>query len=208
MLLCVSIVSRLLRMSSQPSNPSQVCTIARGSGTIAGNVTNVSVTCAGSAFSVGGTVNGLLGSGLVLQNNGADDMSVASNGAFAFRMTRLARYPHIDALAQFTEEGACHGLIERNRGGSCTSITPSWWPSPRTSSMNWSSTSGCGVSSPSWVSVRGTFTENRKCVGTLEAQRAYVCTRWWRRNELLISAAVSRCAYLSNWEPLPASVAW
>jgi hypothetical protein len=31
--------------------------------------------------------------------------------------------------------------------------------------MNWSSTSAREVSSPSWVSVLGTFTENRKCVG-------------------------------------------
>ena len=90
------------------------------------------------------------------------------------RMTRLARELHIDAPAQLTEEAVCHGLIERKPGGSCTSSTPSLSPSPRTSSMNWSSTSGRGVSSPSWVSVRGTFTENRKCVGTLDAQRAYV----------------------------------
>ncbi|MCB1554598.1 MAG: hypothetical protein KDJ14_12385, partial [Xanthomonadales bacterium] len=36
------------------------------------------------AFSVGGTVSGLLGSGLVLQINGGDDLAVPANGAFAF----------------------------------------------------------------------------------------------------------------------------
>ncbi|MBI4702029.1 MAG: hypothetical protein HY744_12900 [Deltaproteobacteria bacterium] len=39
--------------------------------------------CAGS-FAVGGTVKGLLGSGLVLQNNGGDDLPVGKDGPFAF----------------------------------------------------------------------------------------------------------------------------
>ncbi len=33
---------------------------------------------------VGGTVSGLVGSGLVLQNNGADDLAVSANGGFRF----------------------------------------------------------------------------------------------------------------------------
>ena len=40
-------------------------------------------------YTVGGTVTGLAGSGLVLQNNGGDDLAVAANGGFAFP-TRLA----------------------------------------------------------------------------------------------------------------------
>lgn len=35
-------------------------------------------------FSVGGTVSGLQGSGLVLQNNGQDDLPVTSDGSFTF----------------------------------------------------------------------------------------------------------------------------
>jgi len=35
-------------------------------------------------FTVGGTVNGLSGSGLVLQNNTADDLAIAGDGGFAF----------------------------------------------------------------------------------------------------------------------------
>jgi hypothetical protein len=38
---------------------------------------------------VGGTVTGLVGSGLVLQNNGADDLPIETNGEFTFE-TRLA----------------------------------------------------------------------------------------------------------------------
>lgn len=37
-----------------------------------------------STFSIGGSVSGLAGSGLVLQNNSGDDLSVASDGGFTF----------------------------------------------------------------------------------------------------------------------------
>jgi hypothetical protein len=62
-----------------------MCTVAGGAGTIGStNVTNVRVTCASSTFSVGGTVVGLQGTGLVLQNNGGDDLAVGDNGSFTF----------------------------------------------------------------------------------------------------------------------------
>jgi hypothetical protein len=35
-------------------------------------------------FTVGGTVSGLTGTGLILQNNGGDDLSISSNGTFTF----------------------------------------------------------------------------------------------------------------------------
>lgn len=74
-----------VNVAAQPSNPTQVCTVAGGAGTIGStNVTNVRITCASSTFSVGGTVIGLQGSGLVLQNNGADDLAVGANGSFTF----------------------------------------------------------------------------------------------------------------------------
>jgi hypothetical protein len=74
-----------VRVDTQPGNPTQVCTVASGTGTIGStNVTNVRVTCASSTFSVGGTVINLLGSGLVLQNNGGDDIAVGANGTFTF----------------------------------------------------------------------------------------------------------------------------
>src|SRR5262249_45935965 len=48
----------------------QTCTVSTGAGTVSGtNVTNVAVTCATNAFSVGGTVSGLVGT-VVLQVNG------------------------------------------------------------------------------------------------------------------------------------------
>jgi hypothetical protein len=54
-------------VKSSPTSPLQACLVADGVGTIAAtDVTNVSVTCE-NGHTVGGTVSGLQGSGLVLQ---------------------------------------------------------------------------------------------------------------------------------------------
>jgi hypothetical protein len=69
-------------VKTQPAG--KVCSVANGAGTIASsNVSNVSVTCT-TTYSIGGSVTGLTGSGLVLQNNGAISASVSTNGAFTF----------------------------------------------------------------------------------------------------------------------------
>lgn len=74
-----------VRVATQPANPAQVCTVAGGDGTIGStNVNNVRINCASSTFSVAGTVVGLMGRGLVLQNNGADDIGVSTDGEFRF----------------------------------------------------------------------------------------------------------------------------
>jgi 6-phosphogluconolactonase (cycloisomerase 2 family) len=69
---------------TQPSG--QTCTVTNGSGTASADVTSVAVTCtnSGSGVTVGGTVSGLTGTGLVLQDNGADNLSISVNGAFTF----------------------------------------------------------------------------------------------------------------------------
>ncbi len=69
----------------QPTSPSQTCNVANGPGTLASaDVTNVTVTCATDSFTVGGTVSGLTGDQVVLQNNGGDDQIITANGAFTF----------------------------------------------------------------------------------------------------------------------------
>ena len=70
---------------TQPSNPTQTCSVANGSGTATGNVTNVQVTCATTTYTIGGTVSGLTGTGLVLQDNGGDNLSISGNGSFTFK---------------------------------------------------------------------------------------------------------------------------
>jgi 6-phosphogluconolactonase len=41
-------------------------------------------TSPGYSYTIGGTVSGMVGSGMVLQNNGGDDQSISANGSFSF----------------------------------------------------------------------------------------------------------------------------
>jgi len=68
---------------TQPTNPTQTCTVANGSGTATGNVTNVAVTCSTTTYTIGGTISGLTGTGLVLQDNGTSNLTIAA-GATSF----------------------------------------------------------------------------------------------------------------------------
>ena len=71
-------------VKTQPSG--QRCSVTQGTGTATANVSDVQVRCenlAAATFTVGGSVSGLAGT-VVLQNNGGDDLSVASNGGFTF----------------------------------------------------------------------------------------------------------------------------
>lgn len=68
---------------TQPA--SYLCTVSNGSGVVgSADITNVNITCV-QAYTVGGTVSGLPSStSVVLRNNGADDLTVSSNGSFSF----------------------------------------------------------------------------------------------------------------------------
>ena len=79
-----------MTVKAQPAGPSQTCTVTNGAGTLAGaKITNVIVTCITDKFAVGGTVSGLTGGGLVLQNNGGDDLAIGANGVFTFATALL-----------------------------------------------------------------------------------------------------------------------
>jgi 6-phosphogluconolactonase (cycloisomerase 2 family) len=64
----------------------QTCTVASDTGAIAAaNVTDVTVACVASTYTIGGSVSGLAaGKNLVLRNNGGDSLSLGANGVFAF----------------------------------------------------------------------------------------------------------------------------
>lgn len=72
----------------QPGNPMQTCIVKNGSGTVQGaDVTGVQVICSTTpppTYTIGGSVSGLAGSGLVLQQNGGDDLPISANSAFTF----------------------------------------------------------------------------------------------------------------------------
>jgi hypothetical protein len=79
---------------TQPTLPSQTCTVSGGSGTVgSSDVTSVTVNCSSSQYTVGGTVSGLNGT-VVLQNNLGDDLPVTSNGTFAFSQTANSAQPY------------------------------------------------------------------------------------------------------------------
>src|SRR6266853_1361066 len=76
---------------TQPTGPSQTCTVTNSSGTVgSSNVAGISVSCTTNSFTIGGTVSGLLGAGLVLQNNGGNDLAIGGNGAFTFTTSILS----------------------------------------------------------------------------------------------------------------------
>jgi len=72
-------------VSTPPSNPAQTCTVSNSAGTANANVTNVLITCSTGTVSIGGNVVGLQGTGLTLQDNGGDNLSVAVSGPFTFK---------------------------------------------------------------------------------------------------------------------------
>ncbi|MEQ0777839.1 beta-propeller fold lactonase family protein [Paraburkholderia tropica] len=62
----------------------QTCTVSNGSASgVTANVSGIPVVCSASAYTIGGSVTGLTGT-LVLQNNGANPITITSNGNFAF----------------------------------------------------------------------------------------------------------------------------
>lgn len=71
---------------ANPTSPiSQSCVISNATGIVGGaDIIDVEVTCTTNAFTIGGSVSGLTGTGLVLRNNGTDDLSITENGGFTF----------------------------------------------------------------------------------------------------------------------------
>jgi sugar lactone lactonase YvrE len=94
--------SYALAVKRQPSNPTQICSITNGDGTAGdADVTDVQVSCHTATFRVGGTVTGLAGAGLVLQNNGGDDLAIGANGTFTFSTSIPSGAPFaVTVLAQ------------------------------------------------------------------------------------------------------------
>jgi hypothetical protein len=70
---------------TQPTSPSQTCAVTGGTGTATANVTTVQVSCSAASATIGGTVSGLTGTGLILQNNGGDSLTITGNGSFTFK---------------------------------------------------------------------------------------------------------------------------
>src|SRR5215469_3598033 len=70
-------------IKTQPSSPTQNCSVTNATGTALADVTNVQVTC-GNIFPIGGTISGLVGTGMVLQDNATDNLNISGTGTLNF----------------------------------------------------------------------------------------------------------------------------
>jgi len=96
-------------VTTQPTEPWQSCTVGTGSGAIgAANVDSVQVACSTRTYAVGGWVVGLAGAtGLVLRNNGGDDLPIGSAGAFTFATSVPSGAPYLVTVAQQPVGATC-----------------------------------------------------------------------------------------------------
>lgn len=74
---------------SQPSGPSQTCVMSDGSGSVTtADISDVQVSCATNTYTIGGTISGLNATGLVLQDEGGNNLAIPA-GATTFAFLRL-----------------------------------------------------------------------------------------------------------------------
>lgn len=73
-----------LAITVQPTGPTQTCIVKNGAGTVpSANIANVAITCSTTTYTIGGTISGLTGTGVVL-SNANDTITINSNGTFSF----------------------------------------------------------------------------------------------------------------------------
>ncbi len=100
-------------VATQPTG--QTCSVANGKGTIgSANVANVVVTCSNQAYSLGGTVSGLNGSGLVLVN-GQDTVTVSS-GADNFTFPTAVAFGSSYSVTVQTQPGGLACSVSNGTG--------------------------------------------------------------------------------------------
>jgi len=99
--------SFVIEVTDQPSGPRQTCVASNASGIIVGaDVVDVEVQCITDTFQVKVVVEGLVGPGLVLRNNGGDNLMISSNGTYAFStLIPDGMSYHVSILSQPEEPG-------------------------------------------------------------------------------------------------------
>jgi len=82
----------------------QTCVAANAGGIAHSDIAiDVSVTCSANAYTIGVTVAGLTGTGLVVQNNGGDPLSISANGSHQFSVLVDSGSPYdVTVLSQPT----------------------------------------------------------------------------------------------------------
>jgi hypothetical protein len=91
---------------TQPAG--QSCAVTNGSGTVgSANITNVAISCSDNTYNVGVTVSGVNASGLRLENNGSDSLSVVANGTFNFNTPVASGSPYAVTIASQPQGETC-----------------------------------------------------------------------------------------------------
>lgn len=99
------------------------CTVNNGVGSnVKANINNIHIVCSAITHTVGGTISGLTGSGLVLQNNSGDDLTIASNAA-NFEFATAIAYGGGYAVSVLAQPSGQYCSIANNSGTATTSIT-------------------------------------------------------------------------------------
>lgn len=97
-----------VRVSVQPAQPSQTCTVANGTGTMEdAPVTNVVVTCVTNSYAVGGVASGVAGLSVALQLNGGEALNLAADGPFAFPNSLLSGTAYAVTIASQPKDFLC-----------------------------------------------------------------------------------------------------
>ena len=76
-----------------------------------------------AAFTVGGSVTGLAGSGLRLQNNGSDDLDVAADGTFTFTTSVIGGTGYSVAVAAQPNSPAQRCVVSNGNGTASAAVT-------------------------------------------------------------------------------------
>lgn len=108
--------------TTQPSSPTQLCTVANGAGAAVANVSNVAVSCV-SAYSVSVVVKGMQNGarGLTVLDNGGDSLAVTGNGSFTFTATIASGQPYAVRIGtQPTGTSVAQYCIVPNGAGTVT----------------------------------------------------------------------------------------
>ena len=96
----------------------ETCVVNNGSGTADGtNAIDVSVLCSLASYPIGVTVAGLTGTGLVVQNNGGDPLSIAANGSDQFSVMVESGSPYDSHGPQPADRAAMRCRRRRGNGG-------------------------------------------------------------------------------------------
>jgi len=107
----------LVDVVTQPVTPWQTCTVSNDEGPVTGpDIGDVQVDCQTDRYAVGGTVTGLLGSGLVLRNNGVDDLAISENGSFAFDTAIDSGADYEVTIANDPDDPAQRCLVSNDQG--------------------------------------------------------------------------------------------